>query len=73
MTSFIHAAKILMSCIPSFLNEEQDSFPIENAGEWKGNRDNTAVAEGLHELQHWPGNSEGRGKGTLFPLQKRQL
>lgn len=47
--SFFHAAKILMSCIPSFLNEEGDSFPIENTGEWRGSWDDAAVV-GLCEL-----------------------
>jgi len=69
MISFVQAAKILMSCIPSLLNEERDSFPIENAREWGGSRD----YEVLHELKHWPGNSEGSGKGTLFASQKQQL
>lgn len=40
-----------MSCIPSFLNEERDSFPIGNAEEWRGSTDHAALAEGLHELQ----------------------
>lgn len=62
-----------MSRIPSSLNEEQDSFPIENPGEWRGNRHMAAVAEGLHGLQHWPGIWESSGRGTLFPLQKRLL
>lgn len=47
--SLFHAAKILISCIPSFLNEEGDSFPIENTGEWRGSRDDAAVV-GLCEL-----------------------
>lgn len=55
------------------LNEEQDSFSIENAGEWRGNRHMAAVAEGLHGLQYWPGNWESSGRGTLFPSQKRLL
>lgn len=73
MTSFIHAAKILMSCLPSFLNEEQDPFPIENAEEWRGSRHMAAVAGGMHGLQHWLGYWESCGRGTLFPSQKRLL
>lgn len=74
MTSFIHAAEILMSCIPSFLNVERDSFPIENAGKWRGSRHTAAVAEGLHGLTAALARELGKQwKRNIVPLTKEAV
>lgn len=63
-----------MSCIPSFLNEERDSFPIENAGEWRGSRHTAAVAEGLHGLTAALARELGRQwKRNIVPLTKEAV
>lgn len=59
-----------MSCIPSFLNEEQDSFPMDNAGEWRGSRHMAAVAEGLHGLQHCPGTGKAVAEEHCSPHKR---